>query len=44
MQLIKTTKNFAIYRDGKRIICKPLNNRGRKVLDWNNRNIPANDY
>lgn len=43
MQLIRTTKNFAILRDGKRIIVKPLNPLARKVLDWNNRNIPAND-
>lgn len=43
MQLIKTTDNFAIFRDGERIIAKPLNPMARKVLNWTNRNIGAND-
>lgn len=43
MQLIRTTNNFAIFRDGSRIITKPLNPEARKVLNWTNRNIGAND-
>lgn len=42
MQLIKITNNFAIFRDGNQIISKPLNQQAQAILDWNNKNIPAN--
>lgn len=43
MQLVKITDKFAIFTDGKRIVAKQLNLMARKILDWNNRNIGAND-
>ena len=42
MKLIKITNNFAIFRDGNQIISKPLNQQAQAILDWNNKNIPAN--
>lgn len=42
MELVRLTQDFAIFKDGKRYIAKPLTRQARKVLDWNNKNIPAN--
>lgn len=42
MKLIKITQDFAIFKQGKQIIAQPITPWGRKILDWNNRNIPAN--
>lgn len=43
MKLIKITDNFVIFKDKNKIISKPLNLDAKRVLDWNNRNIPANE-
>ena len=44
MKLIKITNNFAIFKEGNQIISKPLNQQAQAVLDWNNRNLAANQY
>ena len=44
MQLIKITNNFAIFKDGTQIISKPLNQQAKAILNWNNRNLAANQY
>lgn len=43
MRILRITDKFAYIKDGNQIICKPLTPEARKVLDWENRNIPAND-
>ena len=42
MKLVKTTKNFVILKDRNKIVVKPLNLDAWRVLDWYNKNIPAN--
>lgn len=42
MELVKVTNQHAIFKQGNQIIMKPLDEEAKAILDWNNKNIPAN--
>lgn len=42
MELVKVTNQHAIFKQGDQIIMKPLDEKAKSILDWNNKNIPAN--
>ena len=44
MDLIAIKNHFVIYRtDTGAIVAIPMDKQARTVLEWNRRNIPAND-
>lgn len=42
MELVKVTNQHAIFKQGNQIIMKHLDKEAKAILDWNNKNIPAN--
>lgn len=43
MKLVKITNNYAVFKDGKRVVAKPLNPIAAKVLNWHARHVAANN-
>lgn len=43
-RLVRLTANYAIYRRGQEIKAQPITAAALRVLDWNRRNIAANDW
>lgn len=43
-RLVRLTADFAIYRRGQEIKAQPITAAALRVLDWNRRNIAANDW
>lgn len=43
-RLVRLTADFAIYRRGQEIKAQPITPAALRVLDWNKRNIAANDW
>lgn len=42
MKIVKMTRNWAIIKDGDRIIRRPISEQARKIMDWHYKNTPAN--
>lgn len=42
MKIVKMTRDWAIIKDGDRIIRRPISEQARKIMDWHYKNTPAN--
>lgn len=42
MKIVKMTRDWAIIKDGDRIIRRPTSEQARKIMDWHYKNMPSN--